>query len=863
MADAAVAFLLEQVSGVIKGYAHLISGAGKEFESLKEDVESLKATLKDLGNKSSKEHGARLIQNQIRDVVYEVEDTIDSWLTQAAALKGNPKSNRCFIWLCPNHVSLANEVKSLREDKVKIMLDKASKMGPVGTTMVEQAKETRTDRPIRQDNVVRLIDAEDIIIGYLKTDQMKLDIIPIIGMPGLGKTTTAWKIFNDESIRSAFPIRIWVHFSQRFNTRNILVQIMKHFASSNEDVISMNNQELSSAVHACLNGSKFLLVMDDVWKKNHWDGIKNALPYGNGNGKVLITSRHMTVGKHVKHITKPHQMRFFTENESWELLQLEVFGNHESCPKELRVIGEHIAKECKGVPLTIVVIGGVLKDSYLSLDSLDMVKKKWEEIARNVNLQLHLGDRVKATSDVVALSYDGLPDHLRECFLYLGVFPAGYEILSRTLTCLWIAEGFIQPEENRSLEKIAEDNLNDLISRNLLMVHKMNPMREVKVCRVHDMIRVFCIDEASKQNLFQETRQSEEDDDGALASKLQRIHRLCLHSDVNKFFSANLKGPRVRSFLSFRKDVVDLESKYNSVIPENYLSLRVLHSKSIKFKEFPQNVTKLNHLRYIVICVADLKILPQSLSQLWNLQTIIVDTNSDSLTMEANIWRMIRLRHVRTKSSIVLDKSWEGDAGKNLQTLNRLSPESVTSAISKKASNLKTLGIRGKLGPLFDNMPLAKLSRLEKLKLHQVGSEKRLQQFPDLNYFTPNLKRLTLSKTFLEWKNMSTLAKIPVLEVLKLKENAFTGISWEAENYAFDKLQFLLILNTDLVLWTASEKTFPCLRHLELKNCENLNAIPNCVLQRLEDLDIGRVRKSIAYSAQNLALQLKLAPDLV
>ncbi|KAL8547707.1 hypothetical protein ACS0TY_007143 [Phlomoides rotata] len=858
MADAAVAFLLEQVSGVIKGYADLISGAGKEFKLLKDDVESLKATLKDLGNKSSKEQGALLFQNQIRDVVYEVEDTIDSWLTKAAVLKGNPKIKRCFIWLCPNHVSLANEVKSLRQDKVKKMLDKASKMGPVGASMVEQqAKETRTDRTNREDNVVRLIDAEDIIIGYLKTDQRKLDIIPIIGMPGLGKTTTAWKIFNDESIRSAFPIRIWVDFSQRFNTRDVLVQIMKQFGSSNESVISMTNQELSSAVRKCLIGKKFLLVMDDVWEEDHWDSIKNALPYENENGKILITSRHMTVGKHVRHITKPHQMRFFTENESWELLQLEVFGNHESCPKELLVIGEHIAKECNGVPLTIGVIGGVLKDSYLSYP-LVMVKKKWEEIARNVNLQLHSGgDKVKATSVAVALSYDGLPDHLRECFLYLGVFPAGYDILSRTLTCLWIAEGFIQPEVNRSLEKIAEGNLNDLISRNLLVVHKMNPMREVKVCRVHDMIRVFCIDEASKQNLFQETRRFEEDDDGALASKMQKIHRLCLHSDVDKFFSANLKGPRVRSFLSFRKDVEDLESKYNSVIPANYLSLRVLHSKSIKFKEFPQNVTKLNHLRYIVICVAHLKILPQSISQLWNLQTIIVDTNSDSLTMEANIWKMIRLRHVRSKAAIVLDKSWEeGEAGKNLQTLNRLSPESVTSAISKNASNLKTLGIRGKLGPLFDNMPLDKLNCLEKLKLHQVGSQKRFQQFPELNRFAPNLKRLTLSKTVLEWKNMLTIAKIPVLEVLKLKENAFTGISWEAENYSFDKLQSLLILNTDLVLWTASDKTFPCLRHLELKNCEKLTAIPDCVLQRLEDLDIGLVSKSIAYSAQNLAIKV-------
>lgn len=138
MADAAVGFLLEQVKGVMKGYADLISGAAKEFESLKDDVETLKATLKDIASKPSDEHRAILMQKQLREVVYEVEDTIDSWLTQAAAFKANGFKRR-FVWLCPNHISLANQVKSLRRNEVMKMLANArAEMAPAAATTKEE-----------------------------------------------------------------------------------------------------------------------------------------------------------------------------------------------------------------------------------------------------------------------------------------------------------------------------------------------------------------------------------------------------------------------------------------------------------------------------------------------------------------------------------------------------------------------------------------------------------------------------------------------------------------------------------------------------------------------------------------------------
>lgn len=140
MADvAAVTFLLEQVTGVIKGYADLISGADKEFKNLKKDVEELKAILKDTANKSRDDNASRLIKSEIREVVYDVEDAIDSWLTES---KGKSKAGRLI-----KKYNFADHVKKLRDDKLKSLLENAKKMksdlASLGTSKEEEAQERR------------------------------------------------------------------------------------------------------------------------------------------------------------------------------------------------------------------------------------------------------------------------------------------------------------------------------------------------------------------------------------------------------------------------------------------------------------------------------------------------------------------------------------------------------------------------------------------------------------------------------------------------------------------------------------------------------------------------------------------------
>ncbi|KAL7115439.1 hypothetical protein ACP275_04G184300 [Erythranthe tilingii] len=592
----------------------------------------------------------------------------------------------------------------------------------------------------------------------------------------------------------------------------------------------------------------------------------------NGAGKVMITSREKDVGTRAS-VRGGHPLRFLTRDESWQLLQQEVFNGVGGCPEYLEIVGKRIAHDCDGLPLTIVVIGGILKSQYTSRRSTGVVRKEWIKVSENVSSYLE-GEKV---SSVVALSYERLPDGLKECFVYMGVFPEDHEISSWTLTRLWIAEGFVvRHREGQTLEESADEKLNALVDRNLLMIGETNPTGQIKTCRVHDLIRTFCTTKALEQSLFQEVKKSSNGVFEPPVTAMEDYHRLCFHSDdLSGFFSKKLKGPRVRSFLRFSSEPVNLQKEHVSTISDAFGLLRVLDSVSIRFHQFPPKLDKLIHLRYITLYVRDLKVVPESVSQLWNLQSFVLDTNSTCITMKANIWRLIHLRHLKTKAAIKLDKDWGDVASENLQTLGTLSHHSCTDNVSRNTSKIKKLGIRGDLQDLFHTDFLAKLHHLEKLKLvndtyngsssNNIDDDddddgdddddkliNNIRLIPRSNCFPGKMKSLSLTKTFLSWSDVSTiLSKIDTLEVLKLKENACAGKTWEATagNKGFCSLHFLLIADVELVDWTASSDQFPSLTCLSIKNCKELRQIPLELAEKLENLEIDNLCRSATDSA--------------
>ncbi|KAG5523529.1 hypothetical protein RHGRI_035361 [Rhododendron griersonianum] len=323
-----------------------------------------------------------------------------------------------------------------------------------------------------------------------------------------------------------------------------------------------------------------------------------------------------------------------------------------------------------------------------------------------------------------------------------------------------------------------------------------------------------------------------------------------------------------RRFPDVEKDNVDqvnLPREHEGCIPEEFKLLRVYHIKPISSPRFPSGIDKLVHLTYVAFS-GDFTTIPPAMSKLWNLQTLIVETTSRTtrtIDVKADILKMSQFRHLHTNKASKLHglakTSKDASSNKSVQTLATITPESCTGDVLGQTPCLKKLGIHGKLATLlegsgsslFDN--LTKLEQLVTLKLSNdvfpdPPSESRLQGLPQWFRFPPNLERLTLADTFLDWKHMYVLGMLPELEELKLKDNAFTGESWNLLDGGFKKLKALQIWKTDLVFWKAKAEHFPSLQHVFLRDCTKLVEIPSS-LGKVETLRTIKLHRTSSYAA--------------
>lgn len=679
----------------------------------------------------------------------------------------------------------------------------------------------------------------EVVIKRLVEGVECLDVIPVVGMPGLGKTTLARKIYNDPMISRQFFSYIWVFIGQSTCAkRDILFNILKWFTNRFDEFQNKNEADIAEEIrNRVANGGKCLIVLDDVWDSEVVDFVKTVFPKNNKAHRIMMTTRHEDIARSVNE--NPHNLKFLEPDESFQLLEKRAFGVSR-CPYYLVEHGVTIVERCSGVPLTIVVIAGALRGRTSEID--------WKVVRENVGKHLIEEDKLQRCVNVVGLSYNHLPQEKKACFLYFGAFPQGFDIPAWKLIRLWIAEGLIMSKlSGNEIEEIAEYYLNDFANRNLVMVMGKRSNGRIKTCRVHDMLHEFCVKEATRLTLFKQVCLTSDQDIVPSIQNSITCRRVSIQSSVpQNFISKKTVEEHVRSLLCFssKKKQVDLSNIDVKLIPNAFPLMRVLDIESIKFS-IPRDFYQLLHLRYIAIS-GEFKELPQLFTSFCNVQTLLLNTSKPTLDVKADIWNMPRLRHLRTNKPANLPpptaSSTQGSSTSSclLQTLSLVTPESCKGNVLSKAGNLKKMSIKGNLTPFletsksefFSNFQV--LNLLENLTLLNDDKSNISLHLPSaFSECLPNLKKLTLSKTRFDWNQAHRLGQVKNLQVLKLKENAFTGNSWKVEPEGFKKLQVLWIETADFISWEASNCPFPRLRSLVLVSCLNLKALPI----ELADLD--------------------------
>ncbi|XP_057772103.1 putative late blight resistance protein homolog R1A-10 [Salvia miltiorrhiza] len=794
-----------------------------QLQSLLEKSASLKQILEN----SPLPKAETSLESQIRDAAHEAEDIIESHMVDRMLSKPGDAS---LAFLTPDLQQVMQKLDSVMEQVVASQelvsgVEEVLQLLPDGTS---SSGASPLQDPSWKSIVVGVDEDLMLLKDRLTGTQSKLEIVPIVGMGGIGKTTLARQLYRDPLIVEHFSSLAWVTISQDYDMRAILLGLLRCIIGKEIDQhIENKNSSLKDILYQSLFGRKYFIVLDDIWSNIFWDEIRKYFPDNNNGSRIVITTRESVVAKHVSSQSKQHEMQLLNGSKSWNLLRQEVFEEEEDCPAALERIGRNIASNCGGLPLAIHVVGGLLSKANRARDL-------WENVANDVSAVV--AQSGEQFSNILSLSYNHLPSHLRPCFLYMGAFPEDYEIKPSRLIRLWVAEGFLRSNGDKSMEEEAEDCLNALVARNLVSVRAFKSTGRPKRYGIHDLMRDLCLKKGEEQGFVhvKKKRVGMVNKDSVYSLRRVSVHPSYRIGDV--YASAEL--------MSFARSFVCTGLASREILSSVFFCLRllrVLDILEIKFPQFPTEILHILNLHYLAFS-CNVEVLPSYISRLCNLQTLVICTSLAYIDLPAEIWQMTELRHVKFGGAYISGVGYSDWILEKLQTISSIGFPSVK--FLGRIPNIKYLGITSsRCSDLFH------LHKLETLKFSCFRGDPRVS-ISGLR-LPPSVRNLSLTRCEIAVEFMEYLSEeLPNLEVLKLRDCKFKGL-WDAEQQEFSKLQFLLLEQVQLVHWQADESSFPRLRHLVIRRCSALEEIPSGIgdILTLQTIELDECSPSVVASA--------------
>jgi hypothetical protein len=633
--------------------------------------------------------------HKLKDAVYDAEDVLDEIATEALQRKLDVEF-QTTAYKVRNSIStfFSHFVKEI-EPKIEKLVDRLEYLAKQKDVL--RLTESVGEESSKRSHMTSLVeescifgrdgDKEKIISLLLSNDASgneNLCVIPIVGMGGIGKTTLAQLVYNDERVKEHFKVQAWVCVSDEFDVLKLTKTILEEVDSST-NVDSKNLNLLQHALNKKLMGNKFLLVLDDVWNENcaDWEVLSNPFKSVAPGSMVIVTTRNDSVAS-IMRTAPTHRLNTLLEDDCWSLFAKHAFydDNSDARHPELEVIGRKIVKKCQGLPLAAKTIGGFLR-CKLDVD-------EWERI-----LKSELWDSPTTIKTnilpALSLSYTYLPSHLKQCFAYCSIFPKDYVLNKYELVSLWMAEGFLKETKDKRMEEVGEDYLKDLTSRALLEQSSGNKSSFV----MHDLVN-----DLAKYVSGQFTFKLGVDNSHEIVN--QTRHLSYIREPFNNFkkFEALYVARRLRTFFALNFQLPPSDLYLTKSVPLDLLpNLRCLRVLSLShyrnMTELPKSIGKIKHLRYLDLSSTPIKRLPNSICKLCNLQTLNLSGCKDLASLPRDMQKLINLRHLDISGTAIKKMPMQLSSLKCLQTLTKFIIGKHSGACIEELGKLANL--RGRL----------------------------------------------------------------------------------------------------------------------------------------------------------------------
>ncbi|KAH9754134.1 Importin subunit alpha-2 [Citrus sinensis] len=427
----------------------------------------------------------------------EIEENVENWLATANSVieeadkftEDEATANkRCFKGLCPNlktRPRLSEEAERQKEAAVKVL--DARPVNSISYSIIPE------DTLLMPNKDFEAFESRTSILNEI-IDALKnpnVNMLLIYGMGGIGKTTLAKEVARKAECDKLFDQVVFSEVSESRDVRKIQGEIA--------DKLGLKFDEESESGRArrlydrLKKEKRILVILDNIWE--NLDLLDVGIPHGDDHMgcKVLFTARSEEVLSGEMESRKNFPVGFLKEDEAWSLFT-KMAGDYVE-GNELKEVARDVAKECAGLPVSIVTVARALRSKSIRewKDALEQLRRPSSSNFKDVQ---------PAAYKAIELSYNKLKrDDLKNIFLLIG-----YTAISSIHDLLMCGMGLGLFQGVNKIE-VARNRVHTLVrtlKASCMLLDHISQKKEL--FSMHDVVRDVAVSIAStERNVFTAT----------------------------------------------------------------------------------------------------------------------------------------------------------------------------------------------------------------------------------------------------------------------------------------------------------------------------------------------------------------------